>query len=127
MTTKLLQEKCIRSRTFLPERISSYSNHIAIDTINVLDAISITTSTASSGSNSGSNKCIANICRCIHLLSTMIYFCSPLVLIREIYDSKIASIATLGLMILKIFVLDLFLYKMGKIQNWLKKVSEINK
>jgi hypothetical protein len=43
-----------------------------------------------------------------------------------LYNSVIVSAVAFGLFLLKIILLDLFLFKMGKIQNWPKKVSKIN-
>jgi hypothetical protein len=75
----------------------------------------------------GSNKWNQLKYKIIHLLLIIIYYCSPLVMMIAIStnDCKIASIIVgLGVFLSKIFVLDLFLYKMGNTQNWPKKVSE---
>jgi hypothetical protein len=52
-------------------------------------------------------------------------FSTALVIMMAIlYDSIVVSAAvTFGLFLLKILVLNIVLYKMGKIQNWPKKVS----
>jgi hypothetical protein len=54
------------------------------------------------------------------------YYCSPIVIIIAVYDFKIASIVGFGLFLFKVLVLDLFLFKMGKIRNWPEKVSKRN-
>jgi hypothetical protein len=41
-----------------------------------------------------------------------------------LYDSIIVSAVAFGLFLLKILVLDIFLFKMGKIRNWPNKVSQ---
>ena len=106
MTTKALQQKLIHSRTSLPPRISS-------------------------GPIAGGNNCSNNnkwnkyICKFIHDLSTIIQFCSPLLIMMAIlYDSIIVPAVAFGLFLLKILVLDIFLFKMGKIRNWPNKVSQ---
>jgi hypothetical protein len=111
-----------------PKRISSYGNHIAVaDTANVeVDRTSSSGTIAAGGNNSNNNnKWIECICKFIHVLSTIIQFCSPVVIIVALlYDSMIVTAVTFGLYLLKILVLDLFLFKMGKIQNWPNKVSK---
>jgi hypothetical protein len=107
MTKPELQEKLIRKPTSLPPRISSYG-HIV-------------------GDNNGNNNSKWNeyIYKFFHALSTIIQFCSPLVIMMAIlYDSIIVTAVAFGLFLLKILVLDLFLLKVGKIQNWPNKVSK---
>jgi ABC-type multidrug transport system fused ATPase/permease subunit len=114
--TKQLREKLIPRRTSLLPRISSSydGNHIeVVDTAN--------------GNNRKNNiKWIEYICKFIHVLSTIIQFCSPVVIIVALlsYDSVIVIAVAFGLCLLKILVLDLYLFKMGKIQNWPNKVSK---
>ena len=114
--TKQLREKLIPRRTSLLPRISSSydENHIeVVDTAN--------------GNNRKNNiKWIEYICKFIHVLSTIIQFCSPVVITVAslLYDSMIVTAVAFGLLLLKILVLDLFLFKMGKIQNWPNKVSK---
>jgi hypothetical protein len=109
MTKPELKEKLIRSPTSLPPRISSYYGPII------------------AGDNIGNNNNKWNefICKFIHALSTIIQFCSPLVITVAwlSYDSVIFSAVAFGLLLLKILVLDFHLFKMGKIQNWPNKVS----
>jgi hypothetical protein len=102
MTKPELKEKLIRSPTSLPPRISSYYGPII------------------AGDNNGNNND-----KWIHALSTIIQFCSPLVITVAwlSYDSVIFSAVAFGLLLLKILVLDFHLFKMGKIQNWPNKVS----
>jgi hypothetical protein len=133
--TPLLQDKFISS---------SYTNQL--DYIALEDRSSgttrTTTTTTTSGSsssnkctttsgNSSSNKWNEYICKFVQLLSTIIHFCSPLVLdlmMAILYDPIIVSAVGSGLFLFKILLLDLFLFKIGKIQNWPNKVSkEINK
>jgi ABC-type multidrug transport system fused ATPase/permease subunit len=116
MTTTPLQGKLIRSRTSLPPRISSSydGNHIEVDT-------------ASGNNSNNNNKWIECICKFIHVLSTIIQFCYPLVIIIAaslLYDSMIVIAVAFGLVLFKILVLDFYLFKMGKIQNWPNKVSK---
>jgi hypothetical protein len=70
-------------------------------------------------SNNNNNKCNIEF---IHGLSTIIQFCYPLIIIIVAllsYDLIIVTAVTFGLfLLLKILVLDLILFKMGKIQNW---------
>jgi hypothetical protein len=114
--TKQLREKLIPRRTSLLPRISSSydGNHIeVVDTAN--------------GNNRKNNndKWIEYMCKFIHILSTIIQVCSPVVIIVALlYDSMIVTAVEFGLLLLKILVLDLFLFKMGKIQNWPNKVSK---
>jgi hypothetical protein len=111
MMTKPLQEKLIQ--------------HSLLDDDIIVEDVSSGTTAASSGS---SNICIEYICNFIHLLSNVIFYCSPLITIMSVYyNFKIASFVGFGLFVFKVLVLDLFLFKMGKIQNWPKKVSEKNK
>jgi hypothetical protein len=80
-----------------------------------------------SGNNSNNNdKWIECMWKFIHILSTIIHFCSPVVIIVALlsYDSVIVIAVAFGLCLLKILVLDLYLFKMGKIQNWPNKVSK---
>jgi hypothetical protein len=61
------------------------------------------------------------------ILSTIIQFSYPLVIIMMAlmsYDSISVTAVAFGLCLLKILVLDHFLFKMGKIQNWPNKVSK---
>jgi hypothetical protein len=90
---------------------------------NVDDGSSGTPAISISSSN---NEYIEYICKCIDLLSTVMYYCSPIVIIIAVYDFKIASIVGFGLFLFKVLVLDLFLFKMGKIRNWPEKVSKRN-
>jgi hypothetical protein len=111
MMTKQLREKLIPSRISSPPRISSSydGNHIEVDT--------------ASGNNSNNNdKWTECICKFIHVLSTIIPVVITVALLS--YDSMIVTAVAFGLMLLKILVLDLFLFKMGKIQNWPNKVSK---
>jgi hypothetical protein len=108
MMTKALQQKLIRSRTSLPPRISS--GPIA-------------------GGNKGNNNIKWNeyICKFILDLSTIIQCCYPLITIMMAilsYDLIIVTDVLFGLFLLKTLVLDLFLFKMGNIQNWPKKGSQ---
>ena len=69
-------------------------------------------------SNNNNNKCSIEF---IHGLSTIIQFCYPLIIIVAVLynHSIIVTAVTFGLfLLLKILVLDLILFKMGKIQNW---------
>jgi hypothetical protein len=109
------------------QTISSYDS-------NQLDDIAVDDDRSSSGNSSNNNnnssdtnKWIGFICKFIYVLSTIIKFCFPLIITIAIlsYDSYvIGAIVGFGLVISKILVLDLFLYKMGKIQNWPNKVSQ---
>jgi hypothetical protein len=111
----LLREKLIPRRISLPKRISSYNgNHIAV------------VDTASGNNSNNNDKWIECMCKFIHILSTIIQFCSPVVIIVALlsYDSVIVIAVAFGLCLLKILVLDLYLFKMGKIQNWPNKVSK---
>jgi hypothetical protein len=112
----LLREKLIPRRISLPKRISSYNgNHIAV------------VDTASGNNSNNNDKWTECICKFIHVLSTIIHqFCSPVVITVALlsYDSMIVTAVAFGLLLLKILVLDLFLFKMGKIQNWPNKVSK---
>jgi hypothetical protein len=66
------------------------------------------------------------MCKFIHILSTIIQFCSPVVIIVALlsYDSVIVIAVAFGLVLFKILALDFYLFKMGKIQNWPNKVSK---
>jgi ABC-type multidrug transport system fused ATPase/permease subunit len=114
--TKQLREKLIPRRTSLLPRISSSydGNHIeVVDTAN--------------GNNRKNNiKWIECMCKFIHILSTIIQFCSPVVIIVALlsYDSVIVIAVAFGLVLFKILALDFYLFKMGKIQNWPNKVSK---
>jgi hypothetical protein len=112
MTMKLLlREKLIPRRISLPKRISSYNgNHIAV------------VDTASGNNSNNNDKWTECICKFIHVLSTIIPVVITVALLS--YDSMIVTAVAFGLMLLKILVLDLFLFKMGKIQNWPNKVSK---
>jgi len=114
--TKQLREKLIPRRTSLLPRISSSydENHIEV------------VDTANGNNRKNSIKLIECICKFIHILSTIIQFSYPLVIIMMAlmsYDSISVTAVAFGLLLLKILVLDLFLFKMGKIQNWPNKVS----
>jgi hypothetical protein len=76
----------------------------------------------------GSAKCNDYICKFVHLLSTLCYFCSLPIVMMEIYNFRIAPILGFGLFLFKILVFDLFLFIMGNIRYWPKTVSrkEIN-
>jgi hypothetical protein len=107
----LLREKLIPRRISLPKRISSYNgNHIAV------------VDTASGNNSNNNDKWTECICKFIHVLSTIIPVVITVALLS--YDSMIVTAVAFGLMLLKILVLDLFLFKMGKIQNWPNKVSK---
>ena len=110
------------------QTISSYDS-------NQLDDIAVDDDRSSSGNssnnncnnNSSDNKLIEFICKFIHVFSTIIKFCFPLIITIAIlsYDSYvIGAIVGFGLVSSKILVLDLFLYKMRKIQSWPNKVSQ---
>jgi hypothetical protein len=102
--------------------ISSYANQL--DDIVLEDGSSGTTrtTTISGGSN---NKWNEFICKFIRLLSTIIQYPLVIIIMMAIfYDKIIVSAVGSGLFLLKILVLDLFLFKMGKIQNWPNKVSK---
>ena len=115
--TKQLREKLIPRRTSLLPRISSSydENHIEV------------VDTANGNNRKNSIKLIECICKFIHILSTIIQFSYPLVIIMMAlmsYDSISVTAVAFGLCLLKILVLDLYLFKMGKIQNWPNKVSK---
>jgi len=65
----------------------------------------------------GSGGCKEYICKFIHILSILCYFCSPFIVMLEIYGLKIAPILGFGLFLFKIFVLDLILFNMGRKKN----------
>jgi hypothetical protein len=110
------------------QTISSYDDANQLDDIAVDDDRSSSGNSSNNNNNSSdTNKWIEFICKFIHVLSTIIKFCFPLIITIAIlsYDSYvICAIVGFGLVISKILVLDLFLYKMGKIQNWPNKVSQ---
>jgi ABC-type multidrug transport system fused ATPase/permease subunit len=115
--TKQLREKLIPRRTSLLPRISSSydENHIEV------------VDTANGNNRKNSIKLIECICKFIHILSTIILFSYPLVIIIAaslLYDSMIVIAVAFGLVLFKILVLDFYLFKMGKIQNWPNKVSK---
>jgi hypothetical protein len=60
----------------------------------------------------------------IQIYSTGINFISSIKPEELLYDSIIVTASGFGLFHLKIPVLHLFLFKMGKIQNWPNKVSQ---
>jgi hypothetical protein len=138
MRMKQLKEKLVRSRSSLPPRISSYSKSRIVE-----DGSSHgTTRNTTRGNNCSSNKNklyyrynkwinkeLYYICKFIHFLSAAIYFCYPfpIIMIAVLYDLITASIVGFQLLLLKIFILDLFLFKVGNIQNWPNnKVSRNN-
>jgi ABC-type lipoprotein export system ATPase subunit len=73
-----MQEKLIQTRTSLPQIISSYDANQLHDIVVDDDDIS---SSSSNNSNNNNNKWIEYICKFIHLLSTFIQLCYPLVTI----------------------------------------------
>ena len=126
--TNPMKEKSIQSQsTSLLPRISSYYTNRTVDTRTIAGDINININ------SNNSSKWIEHVCKFINLLSTVLYSCYPFVIMIACslflfsiwyHHISTASAVGVGLFLLKIIVLDLFLFKMGKIQNWPNKVSQ---
>ncbi|OEU11796.1 hypothetical protein FRACYDRAFT_244920 [Fragilariopsis cylindrus CCMP1102] len=104
MRIKQLQEKLIRSRTSLPPRISSYKKSRIVENGSCSGTTRNTTRV--------NNYCSRNTFKFIHLLSTVVIFCfPPLIIIYAIlYDQGVASVILgFNLLLLLICIYDLFL------------------
>jgi hypothetical protein len=118
MTKEKKKKRSRRSRSYNmslpPIMIPSDANRIDIDDDDTTNV------------EGGGSKCKEYICEFIYILSTFCYLCSPPIVMLEIYNLKIAPILGFGLFLIKIFVLDLILFHMGKIQYWPITVSTTN-
>ena len=120
MRMKQLQEKLIRSRTSLPPRISSYKKSRIVENGSCSGTTRNTTRV--------NNYCSRNTFKFIHLLSTVVIFClPPLLIIYAIsYDQGVASVILgFNLLLLLICIYDLFLVYIELWPN--NKVSQFKK
>jgi hypothetical protein len=105
------------------KRLRRLRSHFSLPPIMILTEANCIDDTTTNVEGGGGSKCKDFICKFIHILSTFCYFCAPPILMMEIYNLKSAPILGFGLFLFKIFVLDLFLFNMGKIRDWPKTVS----